>query len=187
MRGIDKSFGYNAASTEADRVSERELLWSLVDIVAKNGNLLLNVGPRGVDAQIPAEQITRLDWLGTFLAAHEPALRAARPWVVPNGAPGGAVDVRYTARDRDVFAILRSATGRPAERAALADIESTATTTVHALGGTALAWRSTGDGIEVDLAPPLAGDRPVAIAIRDAGPRPDRTPSGTRRSGPGLR
>jgi alpha-L-fucosidase len=38
VRGIDRSFAYNAASTEEQRVGHRELLWQLVDISAKGGN-----------------------------------------------------------------------------------------------------------------------------------------------------
>ena len=50
-----------SATTRASRpehfLDTDELLWMLTDIVAKGGNLLLNVGPRGVDAQIPDEQL----------------------------------------------------------------------------------------------------------------------------------
>ena len=48
-----------------------DLLWSFADMVSKNGNLLLNVGPRGIDAQIPDEQRLRLQWLGEWMAANE--------------------------------------------------------------------------------------------------------------------
>ena len=59
VRGMDQSFGYNACSRPEHFLAQDELLWMLTDIVAKGGNLLLNVGPRGVDAQIPDEQLTR--------------------------------------------------------------------------------------------------------------------------------
>ena len=71
VRGMDQSFGYNASSRPEHFLARDELQWMLTDITAKGGNLLLNVGPRGVDAQIPDEQLTRLDWLAE--------------WVVPNG------------------------------------------------------------------------------------------------------
>ena len=69
VRGMDHSFGYNAASRPDDFLARADLLWSFVDMVSKNGNLLLNVGPRGVDAQIPDEQRLRLQWLGEWLGA----------------------------------------------------------------------------------------------------------------------
>ena len=41
-----------------DFLTHDELIGSFIDIVAKGGNLLLNVGPWGEDAQIPDEQLT---------------------------------------------------------------------------------------------------------------------------------
>ena len=171
VRGIDKSFGYNAESQESDRVSERELLWMLADIISKNGNLLLNVGPRGVDAQIPPEQLARLDWLGSFTGMHEAALRGTRPWAMPAARDAGGAEVRYTARDRFVYAIVRAADPASAvDRVRLAEVGATPTTEVRALDGTAVEWQSDGQrgGIELRPATPITGDRPVAYEIRDA-------------------
>ncbi|HEY3831481.1 MAG TPA: alpha-L-fucosidase [Acidimicrobiia bacterium] len=171
VRGIDKSFGYNAESQESDRVSERELLWMLTDIVSKNGNLLLNVGPRGVDAQIAPEQLARLEWLGAFTATNEAALRGTRPWATPAGRDGGGVELRYTARDRFVYAIARAADPAVAvEHITLEEVGATPTTEVRALDGTAVEWHPAGSGGGIELRPgaPIAGDRPVAFEIRDA-------------------
>ncbi|HEY8217453.1 MAG TPA: alpha-L-fucosidase [Acidimicrobiia bacterium] len=103
VRGMDNSFGYNRASTEEDFIARDDLLWSLVDIVAKGGNLLLNVGPRGEDAQIPDVQQRRLDWLTEFTSAHGHALFGTRPWSRAADAAGDT-EVRYTSRGNDVFA-----------------------------------------------------------------------------------
>ena len=51
-RGIGHSFGWNRAETDADLLSVEQLVHLLVDVVSKNGNLLLNVGPTG-DGSIP--------------------------------------------------------------------------------------------------------------------------------------
>ncbi|MCX4655983.1 alpha-L-fucosidase [Streptomyces microflavus] len=68
-RGIDHSFGYNRNSGP-DAFIDRRALTSLVrDTAADGGNLLLNVGPRGEDATIPAEQQLRLDWLAEETAS----------------------------------------------------------------------------------------------------------------------
>ncbi len=64
VRGMDSGFGYNAFSPPEAFLQRDDLLASFDDIVAKGGNLLLNVGPRGVDAQIPEIQRERLAWLG---------------------------------------------------------------------------------------------------------------------------
>jgi len=62
-RGIDHSFGYNRNSPP-EAFLDRDALETLVrETAADGGNVLLNVGPRGEDATIPAEQLLRLKWL----------------------------------------------------------------------------------------------------------------------------
>ncbi len=106
VRGIDQSFGYNRASSESDRLSRRDLLWSFVDIVARGGNLLLNVGPRGEDAAIPGPQLDRLAWLASFTGGSGAAVFGSRPWVFPAGE-GAGLEARFCAADRRLFAVVR--------------------------------------------------------------------------------
>jgi len=113
VRGIDKSFGYNRGSRPEDFLSQEDLLHSFVDIVSKNGNLLLNVGPRGEDAQIPDIQMQRLHWLGDFLGACGDAIYATRPWTRAEGTTREGIPVRFTARDGNLYATLL---GTPASR-----------------------------------------------------------------------
>ncbi len=72
-RGIGRSFGYNQLETEDDYVHPDDLVWMFVDIVARGGNLLLNVGPKP-DGSIPEAQQVRLEALGRFTSAHEVAI-----------------------------------------------------------------------------------------------------------------
>ena len=83
VRGIDKSFGFNRNSKPEHFLPRAELLSMVADIASKGGNLLLNVGPRGEDAEIPDEQLRRLTWLGEWTSAAGDALYATRPWVRP--------------------------------------------------------------------------------------------------------
>ena len=164
VRGMDHSFGYNAASREEHFLTREDLLWSFADMVSKNGNLLLNVGPRGVDAQIPDEQRLRLNWLGGWMRDFGAAVRSTRPWVRPVGSTTEGVPVRYTARDREVFAFLE----RGAATATLADLVATPTTLVTAVDGTPYDWEATPRGIRVQLdADTAASPTPVVVRTVD--------------------
>ncbi len=161
VRGMDHSFGYNACSRPEDFIDHDELLWLLADIVAKGGNLLLNVGPRGVDAAIPDAQRVRLDWLAQWVGPNRDAIAGTRPWVHAGTTTAEGQPVRYTAREETVFVFLAKASGA----VTLADVRSTATTTVMTMGGDALSWRDIGHGLVVDLPTAETGPEPVVIAL----------------------
>ncbi|MHA1756477.1 MAG: alpha-L-fucosidase, partial [Promethearchaeota archaeon] len=72
-RGIGNSFGYNKFEKEEHHLSEKELIHMFVDLVSKNGNLLLNVGPMA-DGTIPEIQKKRLLQLGEWLRINEDAI-----------------------------------------------------------------------------------------------------------------
>ena len=80
-RGIGYSFGYNRAEDEDDHLSGEALINLLADVVSKNGNLLLNVGPKA-DGTIPELQRRPLRTMGEWLSTHEDAIYGTRPWVV---------------------------------------------------------------------------------------------------------
>jgi alpha-L-fucosidase len=162
VRGMDHSFGYNAASRPEDFLTRHDLLWSFVDMVSKNGNLLLNVGPRGADAQIPDEQRQRLKWLGEWFGTGASAVRATRPWVRPGATTVEGIGVRYTARDRDVYAI--------AERAApvltLSDLAPTPTTEITTLDGAPVRWDASERGVRIEAPAGEVTDADAPVAFR---------------------
>jgi len=104
-RGIGYSFGYNRNEGPEQYLSVEEMVHSFVDIVSKNGNLLLNVGPMA-DGTIPDLQRERLAGLGTWLGAHGEAIFETRPWVVAEGTANGGVGVRFTQRSDALYATL---------------------------------------------------------------------------------
>jgi alpha-L-fucosidase len=161
VRGMDQSFGHNAESRPEHFLPRDELLWMLTDITAKGGNLLLNVGPRGVDAQIPDEQLTRLAWLGNWVRPHADAIVATRPWVRPGTTTSDGHQLRYTARDETVFAFVRD----PLETITLPDVSATPTTMVSAIDGTTLPWKDAGSGLEVDASTARNDPDPTVIAL----------------------
>lgn len=132
VRGIDKSFGYNRNSLPEDFLSHEDLLHSFVDIVSKNGNLLLNVGPRGEDAQIPEIQLERLRWLGGFLRDAGDAIYGSTPWKRADGTTREGLPVRFTVNEGLLYATLL---GRPDGRAVtLVDVPIAVAANVRVLG-----------------------------------------------------
>jgi alpha-L-fucosidase len=109
-RGMAKSFGYNQNDEEQDLVSVDELVHMLVDIVSKNGNLLLNVGPRA-DGSIPEMQRNRLEGLGQWLEVNGEAVFDTRPWLRAEGVTEDGLPLRFTCNGDVVYAI---SLGRPA-------------------------------------------------------------------------
>ncbi|HEY2033158.1 MAG TPA: alpha-L-fucosidase [Rhizomicrobium sp.] len=102
-RGMSHSFGFNRADTDADYESVEALVHSFIDTVAKNGNLLLNVGPRGEDAQIPAPQIALLRGFGGWLHSNGAAIYGTRPWTCAKGKATDGSRICFTAKDGTLY------------------------------------------------------------------------------------
>lgn len=82
------------------------IVHELIDIVSKNGNLLLNIGPRA-DGTIPEEVQTILKDVGSWLTVNGEAIYGTRPWTIYGEGPtkvadGPMRDIKtepYTAED----------------------------------------------------------------------------------------
>ncbi|WP_116947412.1 alpha-L-fucosidase [Jiangella endophytica] len=73
---IGQMWGYRPTDTK--NKSAHSLAVSLVEVVSRGGNLLLNVGPRG-DGSLVEEQAERLDAIGGWLAGHAEAVVGTVP------------------------------------------------------------------------------------------------------------
>ena len=104
-RGIGTSFGYNRNEPDDNLLTTEELIHSFVDIVSKNGNLLINVGPMA-DGMIPDAQRDRLERLGDWLAVNGEAIYDTRPWALAEGTTTGGNDVRFTQKEDALFAVI---------------------------------------------------------------------------------
>jgi alpha-L-fucosidase len=154
-RGISHSFGYNRRDTDADYETVDSLVHSFVDSVAKNGNLLLNVGPRGEDAEIPAEQIARLKGFGSWLKANGEGIYGTRPWTRAEGKTSDGGRVRFMTKEGKLFAHLLD-TPRSTEITIEGSDLPPVTHATHLATGTSIATSRTNGGLHLMLTEPLA-------------------------------
>ena len=111
-RGLGHSFGANRFERPEDIVSGTELIELFCDVVAKNGNLLIGVGPRP-DGTIPASQVAPLRGLGAWLSDNGEAVYGSRPWAVAESETTGGTPLRFTHSGSGVYCLVM---GRPQER-----------------------------------------------------------------------
>lgn len=122
----EKSWGYIKGDSFK---SAGTIIQQLVDIVSKNGNLLLNVGPRS-DGTIPDEAQQVLRDIGSWLQVNGEAIYETHPWKTFGEGPTKVVegafhdtdtasytadDYRFTAKGDALYAIeLKSPIGKQA-------------------------------------------------------------------------
>jgi len=162
-RGIGYSFGYNRLEGPEHYLSIEELVRSFVDIVSKNGNLLLNVGPMA-DGTIPELQRERLLGLGQWLQVNGDAVFGTRPWVTAEGRTTDGIDVRFTQRGGNLYAVLLDAPRR--HRIAIKGLRPAESSKVTLLGHEApLSWEQQGETLVVALPGELALAPAYALEI----------------------
>jgi alpha-L-fucosidase len=104
-RGVGHSFGANRHEQPEDIITETELIQMFCDVVAKNGNLLLGVGPRP-DGTIPELQRAPLRGLGAWLDVNGEAIYGSRPWVVTESTASDGTPLRFTKSGEGVYALV---------------------------------------------------------------------------------
>ncbi|WP_168565471.1 alpha-L-fucosidase [Crateriforma spongiae] len=148
--------------------SANSLIDDLVDIVSKNGCLLLNIGPDG-SGRIPDQQADVLREIGRWLAVNGEAIYGTRPWKVfgegPTKVATGhlsegknadftSADIRFTAKPGTIYAtILQAPQGEVLiqslnanEHPRLKQIDS-----ITVLGSDqTLKWRLSGEGLTIE-------------------------------------
>ena len=147
--------------------SPQSIVWQLVDIVSKNGNLLLNIGPKS-DGTIPEEAQTILRQIGAWLSVNGEANFGTRPWTTYGEGPTTVVagsfhddasgaftpqDIRFTTKNGALYAI---ALGWPSDGQltihSLAASSNFRVRNVELLGSSGnVSWKQEADGLHLQL------------------------------------
>ena len=177
----NKSWGY----IEHDTFKTPEfIIHQLVDIVSKNGNLLMNIGPRS-DGTIPDEvQHVLLD-VGSWLKINGDAIYGTRPWTIygegPTKVAAGSFqdtktqeyspeDFRFTTNGNNLYAIeLAWSSGKEVVIHSVAEnaLKGRQIQSVALLGSSApLTYKLQADGLHIQL--PSKPSQGYAYAFRIA-------------------
>ena len=175
----NKSWGY----IENDTFKTPEfVVHQLADIVSKNGNLLINIGPRS-DGTIPDEVQQVLLSVGAWLKVNGDAIYGTRPWKIYGEGPTKvkpgsfhdtdtlaytAEDFRFTTKGSDVFAIELAwpAGGESVIKSfGTGSFGAKKIASIHLLGSDAkLNFTQSADGLHIHL--PAKGADEAAYAFR---------------------
>ena len=171
-------------TSEQDYKTAPELIGDLVDIVSKNGSLLLNIGPRP-DGTIPEPEEALLLEIGRWLQVNGEAIYGTRPWKIYGEGPTQIVegtfndtkrgaftsqDIRFTTRGETLYAIVLA---WPASDSVTIKALSTASglfqrqiEKVELLGSQEiLHWGHDAEGLKVDLPARLPDVHTFALRI----------------------
>ena len=166
----DTSIGRNSWSFVKDWQNKpaEELIDEFVDIVSKNGNLLLNVGPKA-DGTIPEDQTQTLLDIGQWLQINGEGIYATKPWIIYGEGPSRSGigdhteynqeamsprDIRFTTRENYIYAFVMD---WPTEdiliKSMSADIASLPDpiVSIELLGSSEkITWKQTSDGLKIN-------------------------------------
>ena len=78
-----------------DYKNARQIVQTLVECVSKNGNLLLNIGPKG-DGSIPEEDVKILKEIGSWMQKNGTAIYGSRPWRKDSEGPTKIQEGQFT-------------------------------------------------------------------------------------------
>ncbi len=178
------SWGYTKGNNYK---TAKSLLCDLVDIVSKNGTLLLNVGPMP-NGEITPEETAVLKEIGAWLHVNSEAIYGTRTWRQSGEGPTQIVegqftegqekkftskDIRFTVKGSHLYAaVLEWPRDGEVTVQALADADASSLPVFHGIVKDVrilgcpdqIAWRRDGEGLHVS-APQVQSDLPVVIQM----------------------
>jgi len=150
------SWGYNRRLPVSQYMTANELVDYLVDVVSKNGNLLINVGPTA-DGVIPPVMQQTLRGVGEWLRVNGEAIYGTRPWETHKDG-----NVRFTRKGNTLYAV---ALEWPEEELRLTSLAGKPVLKVELLGSPeAIAWKVEPDALVIQ--PPTRRPSKYACAFR---------------------
>ncbi len=169
--------------------SAKTVIHTLVDVVSKNGNLLLNIPVRG-DGTIDSEERAVVEEIAAWMQINSESIYGTRPWNVfgegpaiesaapiseqgfneGKGRPLGAEDFRFTTKDKTLYAIMM---GWPKDNSILIKKLAASALTGHVsevklLGNDKLSFEQTAAGLKVKLPEQAPGKDAFALKIEGA-------------------
>lgn len=146
-----------------------EIIHNLIDIVSKNGTLLLNIGPRP-DGTIPEAEQAILRDIGAWLSKNGEAIYGSRPWKIygegPTELPEGdftdtkreaftTEDIRFTTQGETLYAtVLAEVNGVVVIKSLSADSDlypQTIARVTHLASGQPVTWSREADGLHCQV------------------------------------
>jgi alpha-L-fucosidase len=173
----NQSWGYAKGNTFK---SVQYVVTNLIDIVSKNGNLLLNIGPKP-DGTITDEETAILLGVGKWLDVNGEAIYATRPWKIfgegPTQSASGsfadqkqpftAKDIRFTTKGKTLYAIAMGIPKEPLEIKSLSSSSANGKIRSIQLVGTStiLKWTQTPDALIIQPASKYPMENAVVYKI----------------------
>lgn len=158
-RGIGYSFGHNELEDSRHMLDGAAAIRHFVDVVARGGNLLLNLGLKA-DGTVPELQRATLEALGDWNAVNGEAIFGSRTVPAAVAAPSDEPWVRWTATEGRIHAIVDAA-GRVALRLASEQVDLAS---ARLASGDPVAAVVQDDLVVVDL-PDASGVGPVVVTF----------------------
>lgn len=173
-RSIFENHRYKTATT---------VITTLIDIVSKNGNLLLNIPVKG-DGTIDSDEVKVLQDLAKWMPINGEGIFGTRPWVVfgegPSDVSAGnfgegraraynANDIRFTTKGGAIYAFVLGWPEKPVvikSLGAKSPLVAGDVADVRLLGYNGkLKWSRTDDGLSVEMPAEKPCDHAVALKI----------------------